>query len=402
MPDKMSFGRYDCAMFTAFIAYAACSIGVPITLTALAASLDFPLQAGGMGAGGALQMGRSLPMLLSMLAAGFAAARWGKSKVISGGLIMMCCGIAGAALSPGYGILFAAVALAGLGEGTIEALATPVIQDVHPISPARYINFAHSFWSIGILLFTLGAGALLWWGVSWRVVLAICAASTLIPLLILLTPYRGPQNPDPPHASKNRREVGHDIAKLAGNGRFWLFFAAIFLAGGGEFGLTFWTPALIEIGCRGNAFAAGAGAAIFSLGMVCGRMGAGFLVRRCKLRVLLLGMSVAGSVFALLIMITGSLTLLYVLLFFVGIASGPFWPSLQSHCVDRVNGDSTMIYILLSCAGIPGCGFFTWMLGVIGDHWGIQRGFLVVPVCYALLGVLVAIEPAFARRRKRT
>ncbi|HAL44734.1 MAG TPA: hypothetical protein DCP47_02265, partial [Phycisphaerales bacterium] len=147
----MSFGRYDYAAFTSFISYAAGSVAIPVALVALANELGFSLQAGGLSAGGALQVGRSIPMVLAMLVCGFAAGRWGKRKTMGISVLFMGIGIGLCAIAPAYGILFFGLMIAGIGEGVIEGLATPFIQDLHLDQPGRYINFTHSFWSVGVL-----------------------------------------------------------------------------------------------------------------------------------------------------------------------------------------------------------------------------------------------------------
>ena len=73
----MTFGRYDYAAFLTFFAYASGSIVVPVALVILARDLGFSLESGGMTAGGALQLGRTVPMVGTMLLCGFAAGRWG-------------------------------------------------------------------------------------------------------------------------------------------------------------------------------------------------------------------------------------------------------------------------------------------------------------------------------------
>ena len=81
---------------------------------------------------------------------------------------------------------------------------------------------------------------------------------------------------------------------------------------------------------------------------------------------------------------------LFLLLFLCGIGSAPFWPSIQSLCVDRLPRlDSTLAFIVLSCAGVPGCGFFTWLMGLAGDRFGLARSFALVPVSYLVMVALV-------------
>lgn len=168
----MTFGRYDYAVFTSFFAYAAGSVVIPVTLVSLSRDLGFSLEQGGMTAGGALQLARTITMVVSMLLCGFVAGRWGKRRTLGISVAMMSVGVLLCALAPFYGILFLALMIAGLGEGVIEGLATPFVYGLHLEEPGRYINFSHSFWSIGVMLTVLISGGLISLGVSWRAMVA--------------------------------------------------------------------------------------------------------------------------------------------------------------------------------------------------------------------------------------
>ena len=142
---KMTFGRFDYADFAVMIAYAASSLVIPVVLVEAAGELHFALDAGGMSRGGALQVGRSLSMVAAMLFCGFLAARFGLRKMLGAGALLMALGITFAALSRWYWMLFAVLVAAGVGEGLVEGLATPVVQALHrDDEPGRYINFTHS------------------------------------------------------------------------------------------------------------------------------------------------------------------------------------------------------------------------------------------------------------------
>jgi fucose permease len=58
-----------------------------------------------------------------------------------------------------------------------------------------------------------------------------------------------------------------------------------------------------------------------------------------------------------------------------------------------------MLFVLLSCAGIPGCGFFTWLMGWIGNSSGLGAAFYIVPACYAGLAVLAGY--AWKKQKKQ-
>jgi MFS family permease len=400
----MTFGRFDYAAFMSFMAYAAGSVAVPVVLVSLARDLGFSLERGGLTAGGALHLGRSVLMVATMLLCGFAAGRWGKRRTLGWSVVLMGVGLALCAVAPSYGCLFLALLLAGAGEGVIEGLATPFVQDLHPAEPGRYINFTHGFWSVGVVVTVLIAGGLLSLGVSWRLILGAIAVCTLLPVLFLLLPSRpGHEYREPPEAIHWITVLGHavTIMKIP---RFWLFFAAMFVAGGGEFCLTFWCASYIQLTLTPAAWAGGVGTACFAGGMVLGRTGWGYLIRQSHLRALIVWSALGGTAVTLLFPVVTHLWLFCGLLFLAGVATAPFWPSVQSYCADCLPGtDTTMLFILLSCAGIPGCGFFTWLMGYIGNHsGGLSRAFYLVPACFLVLAALIGYDWHRYIRKSRT
>jgi MFS family permease len=401
----MTFGHYDYATFLSFFAYAAGSVVVPVALVSLARDMGFALNEGGMAEGGALHVARTIPLVASMLLCGFAAGRWGKRRTIGMSVAFMGLGVLLCSLAPTYGILFLALMVAGFGEGVVEGLATPFVQDLHPVEPGRYINFTHSFWSIGVTVTVLASGFLLSLGVHWRVlVAAVAVLGILAAVLLLLPPGGGQQCPEHPEPIHWKEVWGHARAILRIR-RFWLFFAAMFLAGGGEFCLTFWCASFIQLSFQEAAWAGGVGTACFASGMFLGRTGWGYLIRQNQLKHLIVYSALGGTAITLLFPIVTGLWTLFVLLFFAGIATAPFWPSVQSYCDDCLpDNDSTMLFILLSCAGVPGCGVFTWLMGYVGDQTGsLRKAFYLVPACYLALATLIGVDWLLAnRRRQRT
>ncbi len=249
---KLVFGRYDYAACLAFAAYAMCSMVVPMCLVPLAAELGFPLDDGGMGLGGALQIARSIPMVAAMLLCGFISGIWGKRRSLGVSLLFMAGGIVACSIAPAYGVLFAALVFSGMGEGVIEGLATPFVQDLHPDESGRYLNLTHAFWSVGIVFLVLTAGALLLEGVSWRLVTLGCGLAALVPAALLLLPGKVRTPMSDRFVKTHWRAVCRDARDIMRVPRFWLFFAAMFFAGGGEFCLTFWCASFIQLERRGR------------------------------------------------------------------------------------------------------------------------------------------------------
>jgi len=398
---KMVFGRYDYAVFQSFFSYASGTVVLPIALVALAHDLGFDLEDGGLSEGGALHFGRTFFVVLSMLFCGVFAGRWGKRKTLGAAVLLMGFGGLLCSWAPAYGILFAALVVVGLGEGIVEGLATPFVQDLHPEESGRYINFTHSFWSVGVLVTVLVSGGLLALGVPWRWLVAGVSLFAFAAAGLLLWPEskqrKYPEHPEPVHW---KTVWGHamEIFRIR---RFWLFFAAMFLAGGGEFCLTFWSASHIQINFGASAFAGGIGTACFAGGMVLGRTGWGYLIKQHQLRNLVFWSALAGTLVTLPFAMVSNLWIFSGLLFLAGIAVAPFWPSIQSYCVDRLpEADTTMLFILLSCAGIPGSGFFTWLMGFVGNRTGdLSTAFYLVPVCFLGLALLIGCDWIVSRPR---
>lgn len=385
--QRMVFGRYDYASFCAFIAYAAGSVVVPVSLVSLARELGFQLERGGLAAGGALHLGRTLAMVASLLLSGFWAGRWGKRRTFGGAVLLMGLGMGLCALAPAYGFVFLALVVAGLGEGVIEGLCTPFVQDLHPEEPGRYINFSHAFWSIGVLGTVLISGALLSHNVSWRLITGGVAAFALLPALLLLGPEQAERAyPEHPHRL-DRAVVWNQMRGILRLPGFWRYFAAMFVAGGGEFCITFWCASYLQLHFAASAWIGGVGTACFAAGMVLGRTAAAYWLRQQHLKALIIGSALAGTAITLCLPLSASVGLFLALLFLSGIATAPFWPSVQSHSADLLpQVDTTMLFILLACAGVPGCGVATWAMGYLGNHGGLNRAFYLIPVCYLLIG----------------
>ena len=401
---KLEFHRYDYAAFITFFAYAASSVIVPVALMQIATALGFPLAEGGMGAGGALQISRTISMTTLMVVSGFIGAKLGLRKSLGMAAFVMGFGCLAVSLSNSYWFLFTAILCAGCGEGYIEAMATPFVQKLHKENTGQYMNFAHSFWSIGVTGTTIGAGFMLMCGVPWRpVVFCTCLLAVVAGLFLLWPEKKGHEFPEE-HESLALGTVVKQTKEIWSTPKFWLFFLLMFMAGGAEYCLTFWLASFMQLTMKTGAFLGGVATAVFSLGMVTGRMGWGVYVPQKRLGQSLIVACTVGLLLSCAIPFVrpdmvvgriGSVILLFVLLYLIGITIAPLWPTIQTYSVDRLpkHLDETMVFVWLSCAGVPGCGTFAWLMGVLGDVFhSLNMPFFLVPACQLLLAVALLLE----------
>ena len=399
--EQLKFGRYDYAGFAAFIMYSVCSLAIPLMIVAMGRDLNFPLDNGGMAAGGVLHAVRSIFMIAALLLSCIITARFGKRMTVGTSLVIFGAGITCCALTSQYWMLLPCLAAAGLGEGVCEGILTPFIQDMHPKAPERYVNIGHSFWSVGIACAVIFVSGALTIGISWRVTIAFVGILTAAASLAFLWK----ENPHHKYPEvKTEVDFGNlwkQTRLIAQQKRFWLCCIAMFFGAGAEFGLTFWAAAYIELTFKTSAFVAGLGTGAIAIGMFIGRAGFGYFAKPERLRYFLLGASLGTIPVTLLLtaLNPGSMpswllfAILFILLFLAGIGISPYWPTTQVYGVTNLpECDSTLLYIYYSAMGIPGCGIFSWLMGFAGDHFGLKGTILVVPCCLVIFSAVIFYE----------
>lgn len=376
----------DYAVALNFAVYASSATVTPISLVMLSRELGFTL-----AGGGAVEAIRTSLLVLALLGSGWAAAHWGKALSLGMSTLLLGAGLFAYAAAPTYGVVLLAVAFVGLGGGVIEALLNPLVQDLHPDDSGRYLNSLNAFFSFGVFVTVIGGGELLTRGVSWRVIMIVLAVLCMLSGTLFLVHNRPLPSGRETRSARSRRVLADKLAVLR-HPRFWVFFAMIFLGAGAEGGLTFWSASYIQLHFGRLPRMGGIGTAAFALGMIAGRLGSGWLVPQTRLWHLILLSAVGGLAVGIAIPLIETVELLLGALFLAGLSIACFWPSIQSYAVDRTPLDSTALFILLSCGGIPGLGFASWIMGIIGERAGLNASLYVVPVFLGLLALLAIAE----------
>ena len=388
----LHFKRTDSACALAFLAYSSSAIMTPMCLLKLMEELDFTLSEGGV-----IEVVRVVLLLVILVAGGIATARWGKPLVMLWGSLFMAAGMFTYAIAPAYGVVLTAMALVGIGGGVIEGLVNPMVQDAHPDDSGRYLNIVNAFWSVGILASVLITGILLTRDVSWRILIACSGFLGVLSGTVffrLVQRHRRESVNESAASEEEVRESWPHIRAVLTEKRFWVFAAAMFFGAGAEGAFTFWSASYIQLYYGALPKAAGYGTAIFAGGMIAGRMLSGKYVHQKGLRRLILVSAIVGIAVSALVYAVGSVGGFYIVLFCAGLSVACFWPSIQSYAADCLHVDTTMLFILLSCGGVPGFGLASWLMGLIGDSAGIRVSFSVIPVFLFVLVCIIWIDHA--------
>jgi len=369
----------DIGIYGAFMLYAATAVVTPMSLLEMAKEFHFSLTGGG-----GLEISRSFLILLTLLFSGYAAARWGKIRMLAIGLIWISFGLILYSLSSSYVMVIGAMAFVGVGGGFVEALINPLVQDIHPEDAPHHLNVANAFFSIGVFVTVLGAGELLTEGFSWRVLFVILGIIGIVLTAVFLLSGRGVKLPGSQHS------LFH-VHQILSETRFWLLGAALFIGGALESAFTFWSASYIQIHFDALPRGAGFGTAAFAAGMAIGRLSVAKLTRYLPLNRIIMLSAVLGLVLGVLAYMISGLSVFFVLLFGAGLSVACYWPTIQSWGSQLLDVDDTLLFIYLSCFGIPGFGLTPIIMGAMGDAWDLRTAFMLVPVLCLLMIIVISI-----------
>jgi fucose permease len=377
---------YRAASASLFI-YSASAIALPICLVRISEELGFNLTQGG-----SLGFITSIEQFFVLLASSFAAARFGKIKVLRSGLLILALGLALFTLSGSFLSAVLLMLFIGFGNALLEALLTPLVEDLYPNDNGSKMNLLHAFWPMGTIAAVLILGQLLSVDVGWRPLFLGLAA------LVLLINFWYPASGriDLP---RSRADFSH-MREIISLPRFWVFGLALAFAAGAEGAFTFWSASFIQIHYGELPRAGALGTAAFAVGMAVGRISSSHIAGRIGLKRLMVTSLTLGLAVSCTFFFITSLAALYLFLLAMGLCIACLWPSIQSYAGSELGVDPTVLMIFLSCLGLPGFSSATLLMGIIGDARGLKASFIIAPIYLAVALILIAIEKRIPARRR--
>lgn len=390
MPTDSKLTKLDFVTWFGFMIFATSAVIIAVSLPEISKtfSTDF-------AEGGGMETARNLVLFFVLLLAGMLAQRWGKKRFLTLGQYLIVGGFLLASFSQNYLMLILALMLLGIGGGFSEALLTPLVVDIHRQESGKYLNISHAFYPLGIVGSALLFGELLTQGYSWRLVFQIAAAGALL-VAVLFTLLRFPQaeKSDDPYT-----KLFGDILSLGG---FWLFAFAIFLGAGIESTLTFWSRSYVEIYLSDVPRSGAMAVVIFAGAMAVGRLLTAQLSNKMSLNSIMVGSALLGIIVSLMIPFATTLFWFYSLLALAGLATACFWPTILAEANAYLKVNSTILFVLLACAGIIGFGISPWVMGLIGDAASLRSGLAIIPVLFIGLIVVLVVESRLSKQADKS
>ncbi len=365
---------FNVAGFSFFI-YALASAAMPICLLNIKEDLNFSFTQAGLF-GLICSIEQTIVLFMSPLF----ASKFGKIRVLKVAMLLLGLGLVCFSISINFFTALLSALCMGLGVANMEALLTPLVNDLYPEDKGSKMNKLHAFWPLGSLTALIAFGFLLSRNVHWRYLYIFMAVIALLVFVL----YPSSKKVTLPASAGNIFAVTK-ILKLPG---FWLFALALFFEGGAEGAFAFWAATLVQIHLKGSAFYAGMISASFAFGMMLGRFTSSKILMRFSTPKTLIVSALLAFVISLSFYFVNSLIGLAVFLFAMGATLACLWPTIQSYAAFVLPVDTTILMTFLSCFGVPGYSTSSFIMGIIADKYNLFMAFiLVVPFFVALIPV---------------
>lgn len=348
------------------------------------------------------QRGFFLSLRLAMLTAcllvvGHFAERPAKRIIYFWGLIATALGQLLIAYSPNYSRLIIAVLVSGLGFGVVEAILNPLVAQLNPKRCAWALNLLNGIFSLGLVMGALCTGELLQRGYGWRISFWLWTIPPLVCAFLYLTP-RYPA----PNVGSDDLSPKPDVRSFLSQPLFWILMVAMVMGGGCEAGLTLWAPnfcaKVLGADARGGAWAT----ILYGSFMAIGRLGSGFIVGRLGALRLMAISAVLCGVVTFGLMFVQALPAAWALFALGGLFVACFWPTLLAVASENIAIGSTSLFSLLAAAGVTGCVIFPWVIGALGDAFGLRLAVIILPISMVLIITMLVAARRYVMSDKAT
>lgn len=326
-------------------------------------------------------------MGIASILAGFSAPhlvyRFGRANTAWLGLAIFTIGVLGFVFSPPVQLTLFAILLAGFGTSMVINAMLSQLSHHFSKQASQAISQAAGIGSLGYIFGTLTVGTIAGTSLSWRLGLVIVA-----PFALALYIFNRQQ----PVVEHLPEKTGPQRGKLSRN--FWLAWIGFVACISSEFATTFWSAALLRD--RTNATAATSTLCIvaFGIGMGVGRWSGPRILRKHNLDSqvrAIITLQLMGF-FALWISHLLWFSLIALLVSGLGLAMQFALISVRLIGFSEGRPDLAIGHSSLAAGlAIAGAPF---LLGVAGDHLGISKAFLMVPLLIIINLAIIFLTPS--------
>jgi len=308
---------------------------------------------------------------------------FGREKTSWIGMWLFCFGVLLFVILKPVVLTLTATFVVGLGSSmVINNMVTRLSHHFKQATPLA-LPQSNGINSVGYLLGTLIVGTLAGTAINWRFGLLLS-----IPATIILYFFSRDKNQD----SHDREVSVRQRGKLSRT--YWMacfgFFACICT----EFATTFWAAALLHDRVGGTASAATLAIVTLGTGMAVGRWYGAIVLKKLHLDQQLISIIILQFIGFTMFWFSHNVLISLVSLFINGLGISMQFALSSLRLIGFSDERPDLAIGISSFAVGSGIALAPFILGVLGDHLGISRAYLMVPVLIVIALVIVILVPS--------
>jgi predicted MFS family arabinose efflux permease len=326
-------------------------------------------------------------MGIAAICAGLSNSRWvhyfGREKTSWIGMWLFCTGVLMFVTFKSIGFTLSATFLGGMGTSmVINNMVTRLSHHFKEATPLA-LPQSNGINSAGFVFGTIVVGTLAGTAISWRFGLLLS-----IPATIILYFFSRDKNRDPHDREVSVRQRG----KLSRT--YWIACFGFFICICTEFATSFWAAALLRNRVGGTASAATLAIVALGTGMAVGRWYGAIVLKRLKLDHQLISIIIFQFIGFAIFWLSHNLFISLLTLFIVGLGISMQFALSSLRLIGFSNNRPDLAIGISSLAAGSGIALAPFVLGVLGDHLGISRAYLMVPVLILIALMIVILTPS--------
>ena len=309
--------------------------------------------------------------------------RFGREKTSWIGMWLFCTGVLMFVSFRSVEFTLSATFLGGMGTSmVINNMVTRLSHHFKQATPLA-LPQSNGINSVGFVFGTIAVGTLAGTAISWRLGLLLT-----IPATIILYFISRDKNRDPHDRDVSVRQSG----KLSRT--YWIACFGFFICICTEFATSFWAAALLRDRVGGSASAATLAIVALGSGMAAGRWYGAIVLKKLKLDQQLITIIILQFIGFAIFWFSHSLIVSLVTLFVTGLGISMQFALCSLRLIGFSDKRPDLAIGISSLAAGSGIALAPFMLGVLGDIFGISRAYLMVPILILIALAIVILVPS--------
>lgn len=309
--------------------------------------------------------------------------RFGREKTSWIGMWLFCTGVLMFVSFRSVEFTLSATFLGGMGTSmVINNMVTRLSHHFKQATPLA-LPQSNGINSVGFVFGTIAVGTLAGTAISWRLGLLVT-----IPATIILYFISRDKNRDPHDRDISVRQSG----KLSRT--YWIACFGFFICICTEFATSFWAAALLRDRVGGTASAATLAIVALGSGMAAGRWYGAIVLKKLKLDQQLITIIILQFIGFVIFWFSHSLIVSLATLFVTGLGISMQFALCSLRLIGFSDKRPDLAIGISSLAAGSGIALAPFMLGVLGDIFGISRAYLMVPILILIALAIVILVPS--------